>query len=313
MAENEQIHVVLGANGGLGNAVVRVLSRHGKKVRAVTRSGNADVPESTELAKADTTDKESLMQACAGASVVYHCVNVPYPEWHAQLTGMMQNILDAAIACGAKLVYGDNLYMYGYIDGPIREDAPHAASDAKGILRARLANMVLSAHREGKLQATIGRAPDFFGPHVFNAAMGERVFKPALQGKTINLIGNIDAKHSYSFVEDFALGLMILAENERALGEAWHIPSAETMTTRSFLELVFEATGRRSTIRVAPKMLLAAMGLINPMMRELKEILYQWDYDYVIDHSKFLKTFTFQPTPHAHAIRQTVEWFKNNT
>ena len=106
---------------------------------------------------------------------------------------------------------------------------------------------------------------------------------------------------------------MILAENERALGEAWHIPSAETMTTRSFLELVFEATGRRSTIRVAPKILLAAMGLINPMMRELKEMLYQWDYDYVIDHSKFLKTFTFQPTPHAHAIRQTVEWFKNNT
>lgn len=306
-----EVHVVLGASGGLGNAVVRELVRQGKQVRAANRSGQIDVPAGLAVVQMDASDLGSTKQACDGADVVYHCVNAPYTKWPELFPPITRNIIEAAAAANVRLIFGDNLYMYGPVDGMIHEDLPYRPTGRKGSTRIQMANDVMAAHAAGKVQVSIGRASDFYGPQVVGAAMGERVFKPALTGGTATLIGNIDAKHTYSFVDDFARGLILLAEHDEALGEVWHIPAAETLTTRQFVERIFNIAGREPKIKVAPKFLVSLMGVFNPMMRELKEMMYEWENDYIVDHSKFQQQFDFTPTPHDEAIRITLDWFKS--
>ena len=304
------LHVVLGASGGLGHAVVQELAKQGKTVRAVNRSGNIDVPSGVEVKAADTSDLESTIKACQGASVIYNCVNVPYMDWQEKLPSIYDNIIQAAASVKAKLVVGDNLYMYGYVDGAIKEDLPYASLERKGQLRIRLANKIMEAHKNGRINVTVGRAPDYYGPHAINAAMGERVFEPALNGGTAMVLGNPDVKHTYIFNEDFARGLIILGEKDEALGEVWHIPSAETLTTRQFLNLISEVAGTKLKIRSASKFLVSMLGIFSPIMRELKEMMYEWENDYVVDYSKFMNTFEFETTPHRVAIRKTLDGYR---
>lgn len=212
----------------------------------------------------------------------------------------------------AKLVYGDNLYMYGPTNGrPLREDLPYAASGHKGRMRAEMAQMLLGTHSAGKLQVTIGRASDFYGPRALNAHLGERFFKAAFADKAVDVIGNPDQPHTYTFIRDYARGLITLGEQDTALGQAWHIPSAEPMTPRQLIALVSEELGQPLQIRAAGRWLITLLGLFDPVMRELKETLYQWEAPYLVDHSKFAAAFGAQPTPHRAAIHETVAWFRD--
>ena len=305
-------NVVLGASGGLGNAVVRKLTELGRKVRAVNRSGKIDVPAGVETLSADVTNPEDVLKVCEGASVIYHCVNVPYFHWKKKLHGITDNIIQAAEKENALLVYGDNLYMYGYVDGKISENLPHSASGEKGKIRAEVAKKFLDAHKSGRIKVVTGRGPDFYGPHANNALLGERTFIPALKGKTVNLIGDVTKKHTYIYIDDFARGLVMLADDETTYGDEWIISSAETKTTKELLDLISEKINKPIKLRTAGKVMVSFFGLFSPLMRELKEMMYQWENDYVVDHSKFQEHFVFEPTSHDEAIEKTIEWFKDN-
>lgn len=113
MYDNGNLHVVFGASGSLGNAVVRELVGRGNRVRAVNRSGRADAPAGVELVKGDAPDPESTRATCEGAAVVYNCTNVPYSQWEDKMPALMAGIIEGAASAGASLVYCDNLYMYG--------------------------------------------------------------------------------------------------------------------------------------------------------------------------------------------------------
>ncbi len=304
------LHVVFGASGGLGGAVVRALHKQGRQVRGVNRGDYKDAPEGVELLKADASNADEAKKACEGASVVYHCANALYTDWERLFPPLTDNIIEGSAAAGAKLVFGDNLYMYGPVMGPMYEDLPSAATSRKGKVRARMARDVLAAHRSGKVRATIGRASDFFGPGVTNAAMGDRVFAAALKGTSIDLLGDIDAPHTYTFIDDFARVLISLGERDEALGEVWHAPNAPAITTRQFVQKVLELTRTDPKVRVAPKLVLNLMALFNPMMREVKEVVYQFEGPFIVDHSKYEKKFGAQVTPLDDAIEQTVAWFR---
>lgn len=310
MASTNELNLVIGASGGLGKAVVRELAAQGKRVRAANRSGRAKAPPGVELAACDAANPGQVREVCRGASVVYHCVNVPYPQWFALLPGITAAIIEGAAAAAAKLVVGDNLYMYGPASVPLREDLPNNAVSRKGRLRAQLAERLLEAHRQGKVPVAIARGADFYGPGVLNAVAGERLFGAALKNKTVNLIGDLDQPHTYTFIDDFAKGMLTLAERAEALGEVWHLPNAETLTTRQFAELVFQQTGTRPAVRSAGPGLVALLGLFNPILRELKEELYQFQQPFIVDHGKYARVFGTQITPHEEAIRQTLEWFR---
>lgn len=311
MQPTDQLHVVIGAGGGAGKAIVRELVARELPVRAVNRSGDADVPAGVECVAGDAMDLASMEAACEDASVIYHAVNVPYPQWQAMLPTIMDNLITSAEAEEARLVYVDNLYMYGKVDGPMSESTPVNPCSRKGQLRADLAATLLAADEQGRVQAVIARGSDFYGPGVFNAGLGEIVLAPALLGKTANAVGDLDMPHTYTYIDDFAKAVVTLGTRDEALGKVWHTPNAEAQSTRQMLEMIFEEAGQTPNYRTAPGYILTGMGIFNPVIRELKEMVYQFEIPFIVDSSRYDRTFgDVTPTPQHEGIVQTVAWYK---
>lgn len=170
--------------------------------------------------------------------------------------------------------------------------------------------MLMNAHASGKVRATIGRASDFYGPHARQSKAGELVFERALAGKPAQIVGNPDAPHTLTFIDDFGAALVTLSQQTRAFGEVWHVPNAETVTMRRFVEMVFQRLDKPARIQRLPTLVLNALALFAPPMRAVKETLYQSERPWVVDHSKFVRAFGGQPTPYDVAIPQTIDWFR---
>jgi nucleoside-diphosphate-sugar epimerase len=282
-------------------------------VRLVNRSGRLEGPPAgAGLRAADLTDPEAAREACAGAAVVYLCANVPYTDWPARWPPLARGILEGVARSGAKLVYGDNLYSYGPVSGPLREDLPDAATGAKGRVRAAVAASLLAAHRAGRVRVAIGRASDFYGPWATESSLlGSRVVPAALAGGAGQVIGNVDLPHTFTFLRDYARGLATLGAREEADGQVWHVPSAETTTQRELLRMVWQEAGAGTPrFRAARGWLVRMLGLFSPIMRELAEMIYEWEAPYIVDHSRFERAFGARTTPHREAIRETVAWFR---
>jgi nucleoside-diphosphate-sugar epimerase len=309
MSEDDARHVVFGASGGAGGAIVRELVARGKRVRAVTRSGGGDLSPVVESVRADAADRVGARRACAGATVVYHAVNVPYPAWEETLPPVMDALIEAAEAAGATLVYVDNVYAYGPVDQPMTEDLPPAATTRKGRLRARLAETLLAAHRAGTVRAVIGRGSDYFGPDVRQSAAGERLFPAVLSGGMAMWAGSLDQPHSLTFIDDFARVLVTLGEHEEALGQIWHAPPAEALTGRQFIELAFAVAGKPPKLGTISPLMIRLVGLVNPTVRELGELVYEFEAPFILDGSKYLRAFGGAPTPQREAIRATLDWY----
>jgi nucleoside-diphosphate-sugar epimerase len=309
---NKQLQVIFGT-GPLGQAVMReLLTRDNVTIRMVNRSGNRGaIPAQVEILASDAYDAEKVKQVTAGASVVYQCAQPKYTEWREKFPPLQRAILEGTAANDAKLIIGDNLYMYGATDGqPIHENLPYAAKGHKGRTRAAMAKEILDAHKSGKIRAALARGSDFYGEGVRYSAMGERVFDALLQGKAAQFIGNVDLPHTYTYIGDFGKAMVILGENDEALGKAWHVPNAPTMTTRQMIEIIAAEIGVKAKISAMPKIMFAALSLVHPMLRELREMMYEFEEDYILDHSQFEATFGNIATPMDEAIRLTVAWYR---
>ena len=306
------LHVVFGT-GATGLSVIEILANRGTPVRAVNRSGQAAVPDGVEIMGGDASNLAFATEAAAGASVVYQCLNPPYTDWPEMFPPLQASVLEGAAAAGAKYVAMDNLYAYGPTNGaPLTEDLPYAATGAKGRTRARMARDLLEAHQSGKVRVAIGQASDYFGPRGLLSSMGERVFYPAIAGKKAQVMGDPDQPHSYSYIPDIANGLVTLADHEEADGSAWHLPNAPAITTRQFVDRVYEAAGTEPQIQAISRVMVNVLGLFNGQVRELKEMLYEFEEPYVVDSSRFESTFGIHATPLNEAIPETVEWFREH-
>jgi nucleoside-diphosphate-sugar epimerase len=300
------LHVVLGATGAIGRAVVAELAARGRRVRAVSR--NASGPHAL---RADVTTVEGARAACEGAAVVYQCAQPAYTRWAAEFAGLTRTVLAGVEAAGARLVMADNLYLYGPVAGALTEDLPAAATGPKGRARAHVAELILAAHREGRVRATLGRASDYYGPGGTNTVLGPTIFAAAAAGKTARWIGDLDRPHTVSYLPDVAAGLVTLGERPEADGRAWHLPVAAPPTGREFLTLVWEAAGGSPRIAGLGRPMQRIIGLFNPMVRELGETWYQRDRAWVVDDSAFRAAFgAGHVTPTAQAVAATVQWFR---
>jgi nucleoside-diphosphate-sugar epimerase len=311
---NQELHVIFGT-GPVGQAVARELVKRGKTVKMVNRSGQKPdgVPDSVRVVAGDVSDVNVAKQLAQGASHVYQCTNPPYDKWPELFPALQVSTLEAAASAGAKFIVMDNLYMYGDTNGqPITEDLPYNAQTKKGKVRAEMARDVLAAHQSGKVRAVIARASDFYGPGVLESAAGDRVFEFALEGKAASVAGNLDAKHSYTYIDDIGRALVILGERDEALGQAWHVPNAEVTTTRQFIVLIFEVLGQPTKISAMGKMIMRVGGLFIPAAREIVEMMYEFEKDFVVDSSKFTKAFGLQATPYRDGVAATVAWYKAN-
>ncbi|WP_029007712.1 NAD-dependent epimerase/dehydratase family protein [Azospirillum halopraeferens] len=306
-------HVVLGAGRSAGLALVAELAGRGLPVRAVTRDGRA-LPgvageAAVERVAADVADPEAARRACAGAAVVYACAGVPYPQWEEMLPRLVEGALAGAAAARARLVFFDNLYMYGPPAGPMTEETPRRPQGPKGHLRARLEEVLLDAHARGRVPVAIGRAGDLYGPAA-NSVTGPLVFEPVVEGRTARWPGSLDAPHTLTFVEDAARGLAQLGIQDMAYGAIWHLPSGPPVTGREFIRAVCAEAATSVRVSVLRGWMLALAGLVNPMAREMRELLYQFEAPFVMDSAKFERTFGGRVTPLSEGIRRTLDWYR---
>ena len=307
----DRLHVVFGT-GQVGSALAGHLAGLGLAVRAVSRSRPATLAGGADWRAADVSDPEAATDAAKGASVVYQCVNAPYTQWPELFPPLQRGVLAAAERTGALLVVLENLYGYGPVGGkPMTEDLPLTATTVKGRTRATMTAELLAATEAGRVHFAIGRASDFFGPGVTQGStLGERVFGNALAGRRADFIGNPDLPHTYSYVPDIAAGLATLGTDPRAAGQVWHLPGPQTVTTRALLDLVAGEVGHQVAVRSLPKLAVRALGLVNPMLRELAEMSYEFDQPFVLDTSKYQSAFGATGTPLADAIAATVAWYR---
>jgi nucleoside-diphosphate-sugar epimerase len=304
------LHVVLGV-GQVGRAVAERLASHGISVRAISRHQPTHLSDGVDWRQADLTDGEAATDAVKGAAVVYQCLNVPYTRWPQLFPPLQSTVLAAAERAEALLVTLENVYGYGPTGGvPLTEDLPLAATTSKGRTRAAMTAELLAAARSGRARTTIGRASDFFGAGVTESTLGSRVFGNALAGKRADFVGDSNLLHTYSYVPDIAAGLVTLGTDERAVGEVWHLPGPQTVTTRALLDLIGDEVGHRVDIRVVSEFALRALGLVSPMMRGLAEMAYQFNEPFVLDTSKYSACFSTSTTPLATAVADTIAWYR---
>jgi len=309
MSSEPPRHVVLGATGGAGRAVVQELADRGAPVRAVSRSGGTGFPSGVEIVSADCTNRDEALRACENAAVVYDCINIPYAQWEDVLPALRENSIAAAAQAHAPLIVTDNLYMYGPTDAVLTEETPRRPAGPKGKIRAELEELLLDAHASGRVRVAIGRASDFYGASA-NSVTRDLVFEAALDGKTAAWLGALDSPHTMSYLPDFAWGLVTLGTHEDALGEIWHLPSNEPITGREFIEMVYEETEETPSMRAYGYWSLTFAGLFDSQIREAKEILYQFRDPFVMDTSKFEHAFGTNVTPYRTAIRETLAWHR---
>jgi len=306
--------VVFGT-GQVGRALAACLAGQGLTVRAVSRHRPPGLADGIDWRAADATDPDAASDAAKGAAVVYQCLNAPYAQWPERFPPLQSGVLTAAKRAGALLVSLENLYCYGPTGGkPMTEDLPLAATTVKGRVRAAMTAELLAAAEAGRVRVAIGRASDFFGPDVTQGStLGERVFGNALADRRADFIGNPGLPHTYSYVPDIAAGLATLGTEPRAAGQVWHLPGPTTGTTRALIDLVAAEVGHPIGIRSLPKLAVRALGLANPVLRELAETYYQFDQPFVLDTTKYQAAFGTAGTPLADAIAATLAWYRTRS
>ncbi|WP_031079170.1 NAD-dependent epimerase/dehydratase family protein [Streptomyces sp. NRRL WC-3742] len=308
------VHVVVGY-GPAGAALAQVLAGQGHQVRVVTRTGGAGraVVAGVEHVAADAADASALTAAARGAVAVYGCAAPPLQRWGRQWPALASALCAAAEASGAVLVMLGNLYGYGPVSGVLREDLPLAATGRKGRARARVWEQVLAAHEAGRVRAVEARASDFFGPGVTGGGhLAERVVPLLLRGRAVSCLGDPDAAHSWTYVPDVARAMAELAGAREAWGRAWHVPTAPALSVRQMAALVAEEAGAGGAVRVRglSPLVLGAAGLVSPVLRELREVRYQFDGPFVVDCSAYEGRFGVRATPVAQQVAATVAWWR---
>lgn len=291
-----------------------MLAEKGHEVRVVTRSGRSPEPGIEHVAL-DAADSRQLTEVSQGAAAIYSCAAPPYHRWAAEWPPLASSLCAAAEATGAVLVMLGNLYGYGPVDGPMTEGLPLAATGPKGRVRAAVWEQARDLHEQGRIKAVEVRASDFFGPGVTDGGhLAARVMPGLLRGKPVSALGDPDAPHSWTYLPDVARALVEVAGEERAWGRAWHVPTEPALSVREMADRLAAraGTGTVAVRRLSPAVLGVA-SLFSPMIRELKEIRYQFDRPFVVDASAYEAEFAVRATPVDEQVKATVGWWRERS
>ncbi len=302
---------ILGAGGAIGNELVNVLAAKGQPFRLVGRHPKPTSGAAETLA-ADLTDRDQTMRAVAGSSVVHLLVGLTYDlhVWQEMWPRIMRNTIEACKRAGAKLIFFDNVYMYGKVTGPMTEETPFNPCSRKGALRATLATTLINEWKSGALTGMIARSADFYGPHTQNAVPNLLVFAPLATGRKASWLVNDAVPHSFTYTPDAAHSLVQLAERPAAWNQTWHVPTTpHPLTGREFVALAATEFGVAPRHRVLSRPMLRIAGWFDPLVAQSYEMLYQSEGPYLFDSSKFAREFGFAGTPYADGIRTTAASF----
>ena len=298
---------ILGAGGAIGNELGKLLAARNQPFRVVGRNPRATAG-AVETVAADLTDKDQTMRAVADSHVVYLLVGLKYDHkvWAKAWPRVMNNTIEACKRAGAKLIFFDNVYMYGKISGAMTEETPFNPCTRKGEIRAQIATALINEWKSGALTGLIARSADFYGPGTPNGVPNLLVFEPFARKRKASWLVNDSVPHSFTYTPDAAQSLIQLAERETAWNQTWHVPTTQNpLTGKEFVTLAAKAFGVAPKYRVLSKPMIRIAGWFDPLVSESYEMLYQSDSPYLFDSSKFVREFGFAGTPYADGIRTT--------
>ncbi len=300
---------ILGANGTIGKLLAKELLNYTTDIRLVSRNP-LKINETDELFPADLTDNEAVDKAIAGSAIVYLVIGFDYKlkVWQQNWPKLMKACIESCIKHQAKLVFFDNVYMYDRSAIPhMTEESPVNPPSKKGQVRKEIAEMLLKAVAEKKLEALIARAPDFYGPENQNSFLIQVVYNNLIKGKNANWFIDATKKHSFIYTPDAAKATAILGNTPDAYNQVWHLPTDDqTLNGKEWLDLFNKEMKTHKKLSVIPMFLIKILGIFMPFMREMPEMMYQYDQDYFFDSSNFNKRFNFKPTSYQEGVKQIV-------
>ncbi|WP_405061725.1 NAD-dependent epimerase/dehydratase family protein [Kribbella sp. NBC_01505] len=298
------LQVVVGG-GPVGTAVTRLLTERGDQVRLISRRGGA--PDGVEGVAADATDGDGLARIAEGAATIYSCAGPAYHQWATDWPPLGAGLVKAAELSGALLVTTGNLYGYGQVDGPIREDLPLQPNSEKGAVRVQVWTEALRAHEAGRIRTAEVRGSDYLGVGAVSA-YSVLVLPKLLAGKAASVPADLDAPHSWTYVGDVARTLIAVADDQTAWGRAWHVPSPEPLSMRELAALTAELAGTApARISSMPQFALRLAGLVDKTARASIETQYQWRHPFTLDSTPAIVAFGIEPASVADAVREMIE------
>lgn len=305
-------HTILGAGGAIALNLTNELLKRGEPVRLVSRSAKP-YKGVTDIVSADLLNAQAVSDAVKGSEVVYLTAGLKYETalWQHDWPILMQNTIDACKRHNAKLIFFDNVYAYGKVDGIMTESTPYNPSSKKGEVRAKIATQLMDQVKADNLQAIIARAADFYGPDTPLSILTAMVFENLAKGKTAQYLIRDDLRHSFTYTPDMGRALVDLAMTPSVFNQIWHLPTTNpALTAREIVEIAAAEMGAKPKIMLVGKMMNRILGLFIPVLREMQEMLYQYEVDYHFDSTKFEKQFGWKPTLYLEGIKQTVAFYK---
>ena len=304
------MQTILGANGTIGSILAKELKNYTDSIRLVSRNPKK-VNVTDELFPADLSNSDMVEKAVAGSEVVYLVVGFDYnlKVWEEKWPALMRATIDACVKHNARLVFFDNVYLYDIHAIPhMIEESPINPPSKKGAVRKKIAHMLMDEVRSGRLMALIARSADFYGPGSDKSFVTEMVYKNIKKGKAGNWFVNADKKHSFTYTPDAAKATALLGNTSDAYNQVWHLPTdRDILTGRELIDLFSWEMKSLSKVFVMPVWLIRIIGLFVPLLKEMPEMMYQYDREYFFDSSKFETRFNFKPTTYQEGVKNTVK------
>ena len=303
------MHTILGAGGPVANALTRELSEHNETVRLISRKPVKMTGKNITWQKADLLNYDEILAAVQGSSVIYLCAGLVYDikVWQQQWPVVMQNVINAAKAVKARLIFFDNVYMYGLVNGPMTEDTPYNPVSEKGKVRVKIANMLMDEVKAGNLQASILRGADFYGTDSKNSSFDLMLLDKFANKQSAQWIGDPKVKHNYTYIPDAGKAMYLLGQNPQSDNQIWHAPTAAPLTGKEFIEMAANIYDVKPKFMRIGKFMLWLFGLFNKTVGGVVEMYYQYDHDYDFNSAKFENFFNVKPTSYQDGIKHMAE------
>ena len=308
------MQTILGSGGAIGNELAKSLKTYTTDIRLVSRNPKK-VNETDQLHPANLKNPAEVDNAIEGSDIVYITIGFEYNKkvWKQTWVPFIKSVIEGCKKHKARLVFFDNVYMYDRDHlGNMKEDTPIRPTSVKGHVRKEVAELIIKEIQAKNLKALIARSADFLGTR--NSVPVETIYKKLKKGKPADIMASADKVHNYTWVPDAAEAVAILGNTPDAYNQVWHLPSIkEKLTAKEWIELFAAEIDAKPKYRVLPIWMMGVLGVFVPIMKELKEMAYQYDRNYFFNSEKFEKRFGYKPKTAKEAIKELVHKLENRS
>ncbi|MDD4778058.1 MAG: NAD-dependent epimerase/dehydratase family protein [Fermentimonas sp.] len=309
-------HTILGAGGSIGNALTHKLLEEGEQVRLVSRSRYS--VEGAESVRGDLTSYSDTLVGVRDSDIVYLCVGLAYDHkiWKRDWPKIIVNTINACKEVKAKLIFFDNVYMYGKVEGIMTESTPYKPISKKGEVRAEIARLLEDEMKKDDIDVIIARAADLYGPYGTpqTSVPYMMVFSNLMKGKRAQWMADVNQPHSFTYIPDCANGLYLLAKSSDVWNQIWHLPThSPAIDGKTFISIAAKELGVEAKYSIMTKSFMRFGSLFSKIASEAYEMLYQNEFPYHFDSTKFNVHFKYTPVSYEEGIKSSIEYIKNKT